>query len=75
MNGGVKAIAAVAQASALVQVLLWAIWQTTGVVIPQEVSLNCVIGFSPIIYGIMSWIEKRTGIDVLANGNGKEPAA
>lgn len=74
MNGGVKAIAAVAQASALVQVLLWVVWQLTGLAIPQEVSLNCVIGFSPIIYGLMTWFEKRTGLDVLANGNGKDHA-
>lgn len=70
MNGATKAIAAIAQSSALVQVLIHVIWRTTGEAIPQEVSLNCVIGFAPIIYGIMTWFENRTGIDIVANGNG-----
>ena len=68
MNGAVKAGAAVAQSVALCQVLLWAIWRITGEVIPQEVSLPFVAGFSPMIYGIMTWLEKRTGIDLVANG-------
>lgn len=74
MNSGVKAAAAVGQAAAICQVLLWAIWQSTGLAIPQEVSIPFVVGFAPVIHGLMSWVEKRTGVDIVANGNGKEHA-
>ena len=72
MNPAVKATAAVGQAGALCQVLLWLIWKIWGIDIPQEVSIPFVIGVSPIIHGILSWIENRTGIDVSANGNGNQ---
>ena len=68
MNGAVKSAAAVGQAGALWQVLLWAIWKITDVAIPQEVSIPFVIGFSPILYGLMTAVEKRMGIDITANG-------
>lgn len=68
MSPAIKATAAVGQAGALCQVLLWAIWKSTGLEIPQEVSIPFVIGVSPIIHGIMSWFEARTGIDIVANG-------
>ena len=72
MNPAVKAnAAATGQAGGLCLILLWLVWKVWGLEIPQEVSIPFVMTFSPIFAGVLNWLEQKTGIDIVANGNGQ----